>query len=107
MPKIQEMLINIEGYKYATSLDLNMRYYHIRLRMDASNICTIILTWDKYKYKRLPMGVCNAPGFPGKMNKLFKGFECICLYINDLIVLATSNWIDHLNKLEKVLIKSQ
>ena len=31
MPKIQEMLINLEGFKYATSLDFNMGYYHIRI----------------------------------------------------------------------------
>ena len=29
MPKIREMLLNLEGFQYATSLDLNMGYYHI------------------------------------------------------------------------------
>ena len=43
------------------SLDLNMGYYHIRIREQASNICTIILLWGKYNYKRLQMGVCNSP----------------------------------------------
>ena len=61
MTKIREMLINLEGFKYATSLDLNMGYYHIRLRKKASNMCTIILPWVKYQYKRLPMGVSNSP----------------------------------------------
>ena len=32
MPKIKEMLINIEVFQYATSLDLNMVYYHIRIK---------------------------------------------------------------------------
>ena len=31
MPKIREMLLNIEGFKYALSLYLNLGYYHIRL----------------------------------------------------------------------------
>ena len=30
-PKIREMLINLEGFQYATLLDLNMGYYHICL----------------------------------------------------------------------------
>ena len=30
MPKIQEMLLKLEGFKYANSLDLNMGYYHTR-----------------------------------------------------------------------------
>jgi hypothetical protein len=31
IPKIQEMLQNLEGFAYATSIDLNMGYYHIEL----------------------------------------------------------------------------
>ena len=43
MPKIREMLLNLEDFQYAMSLDLNMGYYHISLIKQASNICTIIL----------------------------------------------------------------
>ena len=31
MPKINEMLLKLEGFQYATSLDLSMGYYHIQL----------------------------------------------------------------------------
>ena len=61
MPNINEMLFKLEGFQYATSLDLNMVYYHIRLIKNASNLCTIILPWGKYQYTRLPMGVTNSP----------------------------------------------
>ena len=75
---------------------------------DAINLCTVILPWGKYKYKRLPMGVCNSPDvFQGGMNKPFQGFEYICVYIDDLLVLTTGDWAGHLTKLEKVLIKLQ
>ena len=43
MPNICEMLLNLEGFQYATSLDLNMGYYHIRISKQARNLCTIIL----------------------------------------------------------------
>ena len=63
------MLLKIEGFQYATPLDLNMGCYHIGLSEEASNLCIIILTWGKYKYKRLPMGVCNFLHlFQEKMN---------------------------------------
>ena len=61
MKKIQYMILKVEGFKYATSLYLSMGYYHIRLSTNVINICTIILPWCKYKYKRLPMGVFNSP----------------------------------------------
>jgi len=31
IPNVQDMLLNLEGFQWATSLDLNMGYYHIRL----------------------------------------------------------------------------
>ena len=70
------MLLKLEGFEYATSLDLNMGYYHIRLSKNANNLCTIILPCRKYRYKRLPMGVANSPDiFQKKMNNLYHGFE--------------------------------
>ena len=61
MPKICEILLNLEGFQYNTSLDLNMGYYHIHISKQDGNLCMIILTWVKYWYKRLPMGVRNFP----------------------------------------------
>ena len=85
MPKINEMLLELEGFQYATSLDLNMGYYHIRHSKNARKLGTIILLWEKYRYKRLPMGISNLPDiFQHKMNDLFHGFEFISAYIDNL-----------------------
>jgi hypothetical protein len=35
IPHIQDMLLNLEGFQYATSLDLNMGHYHIELNPDS------------------------------------------------------------------------
>ncbi len=40
--KKSTVLQEIEGFSFATALDLNMGYYSIRLDPDASKICTII-----------------------------------------------------------------
>ena len=105
MQRIKELILKLEGFKYATSLDLNMGYYHIRFSTDASNICTSILPWGKYKYKILTMGVCNSLDiFQGKTNKLFQGFEYIYVYLDDISVLTTRDWTDHLTKLTSVCI---
>ena len=31
IPKIQDLLLRLEGFRYGTTLDLNMGYYHIEL----------------------------------------------------------------------------
>ncbi len=42
IPKISMVMKEIEGFSFATALDLNMGYYTIRLDPDASKTCTII-----------------------------------------------------------------
>ena len=108
MPKINEMLSKLEGFQYPTLLDLKMGYYHIRLNDNTINLCTIIIPWIKYRCKRLPMGHSNSPYvFQNKMNDLFHGFEFIRAYIDNLLVLTTGDWTDHLQKLELTLNKSK
>ena len=100
------MLLNLEGFKYATSLDLNMGYNHICLREHSINLCTIILPWVKYRYKHLPTGVSNSPDiFQDKMNEMFHGFEFIQAYINDLLIITKGDWYNHLENLELTLQK--
>ena len=86
MPKNNEMLFKLEGFKYDMSLDLNIGYYHIRISKNESNLCTIILPWVKYCYKRLPMGVADPPDISQqKINDLFHGFKFICAYIYEIL----------------------
>jgi hypothetical protein len=51
------MIHSMEGFTFASALDLNMGYYHIKLNDDAQKLCTIVFPWNmgKYKYKRLHM----------------------------------------------------
>ena len=60
IPKIQDMLHKLEGFMYATSLDLNMGYYHIKLDPDAQKYCMIITPWGCLSYLRLPMGLSSS-----------------------------------------------
>ena len=77
-----------------------MGYYHIRLNDNTSNLCTIILPWGKYQYKRLPMGDENSPeSFQKKMNGFFHGFEFIRRYIDNLLILFKRYSTDRIHKL--------
>ena len=105
LPKITDMLQKLEGFMYATSLDLNMGYYHILLTPNARRLCTIVLPWGKYEYIRLPMGLCNSPDiFQEKMSELMQGLEFARAYLDDLLIISTETGFDkHLDKLEQVL----
>ena len=108
LPKISTVLQELEGFQYATALDLNMGYYTLRLDLATANLCTIIFPWGKYSYQRLPMGCCNAPDiFQAKMGSLFQDLEYVRAYIDDLLILSCSTFEDHLDKLGKVLQRLQ
>ena len=87
IPKIQDLLMKLEGFQWATSLDLNMGYYHIELNPASKKLCTIVMPWGKYEYQRLPMGLCNSPDiFQENMAESFCDLEYVRAYIDDLLL---------------------
>jgi hypothetical protein len=74
IPKIGDMIRSMEGFTFASALDLNMGYYHIKLDADAQKLCTIVFPWGKYKYKRLPMGI--------KIARFLMFFKTSCLSLS-------------------------
>ena len=94
------VLQKLEGFTFATALDLNMGYYTIRLGPDASRICTIIFPWGKYSHKRLPMWIAGSPDiFQAKMSKLMMALEYVRAYLDDILIISKKNLKDHLEKL--------
>ena len=47
IPKIQDLLLRLEGFCYGTTLYLNMGYYHIELSDKSKELCTIVTQWGK------------------------------------------------------------
>ena len=89
---------NLQGFKYATSLDLNMGYYTIRLSLKAQEMCTILTPWGEFSYTRLPMGIAPASDiFQLKMMQLMQGLEeFVRTYIDDLLIIGQSSFDEHL-----------
>jgi hypothetical protein len=93
----------MKGCTFASALDLNMGYYHIKLVSDADSrkLCTFVFPWGKYKYKRLPMGI-NIALVPdhsqNDMSTLFQDMEYVKTYIDDLLILTNNSFKYHLLK---------
>jgi hypothetical protein len=84
IPKIITILQDIEGFTYATALDLNRSYYTIRLDPTASEMCTIIFHWGKYSYKRLPMGFGGSANiFQAQIMDLMASLEFVQAYMDN------------------------
>jgi hypothetical protein len=98
-PKISMTMQELEGFTYATALDLNMGYSTIRLDPAASKMCTIIFPWGKYSYKRLPMGFGgSADIFQAQMVDLMASLKFVQAYIGDLSIIRRGILDDNIKK---------
>jgi hypothetical protein len=105
IPKISATLQELEGFTYATTLNLNMGYNRIRLDPTAAKICTIIFPWGKYSYQRLTVGFAGlADIFQAEMGNLMATLEYVRANIDNLLVITKGSLDDHLDKLKQVFI---
>jgi hypothetical protein len=106
IPKISTILQELEGFTYATALDLIMGSYTIRLDPTASKMCTIIFPWRKYSYKRLPMGFgSSADIFQAQIMDLMASLEFVRSYMVDLLIITRQTLDKHLQKIKTVLTR--
>ncbi len=106
IPKISMVLQELEGFAYATALDLNMGYYTIGLDPTVSEMCTIIFPWGKYSYKRLPMGFGGSANiFQAQIMDLMASLEFVQAYMDDLLIIKQRTLDEHLQKMETVLTR--
>jgi hypothetical protein len=99
IPKISTILQELEGFTYATALDLNRGYYTIRLDPTASKMCTIVFPWEKYSYKRLPVGFGGSANiFQAQIMDLMASLEFVQEYMDDLLIITRQTLDEDLQK---------
>ena len=54
LPNIDDVIWRMNGFTFATCLDLNRGYYHFVLDEKSLKLCGIVLPWGTYCYTRLP-----------------------------------------------------
>ena len=90
-------MTQLEGFQYATALDINMGYYTIRLPPTSQDMAKIVTEFGKFRYNRLPLGMC-ASGyiFQARGENILGDIEGVKAYINDMLVLNKDFFINHI-----------
>lgn len=102
LPTLDEITANLSGAKYFSHLDASKGFYMIALDEDSSKLCTFATPFGRYKFLRLPFGICSASEvFHNAMVKIFarEGVEC---FVDDLLVYGRTKE-EHDARLEAVL----
>ena len=108
MPKISEILDQLNGKKNFTCLDLASGYHNVCVSPESQEKTAFIVEHGLYHYKRLPFGLVSAPAsFSRLMDHIFRKQlgDYLLLYLDDLIIYSNTlaEDLQHLRKLFQIL----
>ena len=108
IPRIADTLQQLEGFNFATALDLNMGYYTIPLAECSRDVTTIVTEFGKFRYTCLPMGmVISGDVFQAKIYDLIGDIKGVRTYIDDILCIGKNSFAQHLTQLEEIFRRFQ
>jgi hypothetical protein len=105
LPRIEDLMDNLAGAKYFSSLDLTSGYHQLRLTSSDIPKTAFNTHFGKFEWRVLPMGLSNAPAFfQSVMNRLFTKDlnKHVCIYLDDILVFSETE-AEHYQHLSQVL----
>lgn len=102
VPKIREILLKLGKAKCMTTLDANMGYFARRLAKESRSFTAFCLTFGKFRFKRLPMGISTAPDeYQACMERILGDLPFVIVYLDDVLIFS-ENAEEHLQHLRIV-----
>jgi hypothetical protein len=105
LPRIDDLMDNLSGAKFFSSLDLASGYHQLPLHPSDWEKTAFNTHIGKYEWRVLPFGLTNAPSvFQSAMNRVFGKYlnKFVCVYLDDILVYSKTEE-EHYQHLELVL----
>ena len=100
-PTIDDMILDLNGLKVFSKLDLNAGYHQLELHPDSRNITTFSTHVGLRRYKRLNFGISSAAeAFQNTLSTALEGLKGVKNNSDDVIVFG-QNREKHDKNLEK------
>lgn len=91
LPLISEILDNLVNSVIFSTLDATSGYYQIAVEDKDTEKTAFTWKRNKYKFLRMPFGLCNAPlTFQQIMDKIFANEPDVLCYLDDIILKSTN-----------------
>jgi hypothetical protein len=107
LTRIDDILDSVQSAKIYSTLDLYAGYHQLLVDERDREKTAFIVPEGLYQFRRMPFGLCNAPAvFSRAMNTCMDGltYNSVLVYLDDFVIPGTS-FLDHLRKLERVLLR--
>lgn len=104
MPMMEELLDEMSGAVWFTSLDLRSGYHQIEVASEDQHKTAFQTHSGHYEYKVMPYGVTGGPAtFQHVMNSILAPLlrKCVVVFIDDILIYSTT-WDQHLVHVRQV-----
>jgi hypothetical protein len=104
LPRIDDLFDRLSGAKVFSRIDLQSRYYQIRIAEGDEAKTTCRTRYGSYEFLVMPFGLTNAPAmFCTLMNDIFREWldDFVVVYIDDILIYSGS-LEKHAERLHKV-----
>lgn len=106
LPRIDDTMQTLEGFLWASALDMSMGYWTIELDEKTKKITTITTEYGKFRYNVLPMGlVISSDVFQSKIMELLGHIAGIRCYLDDVLGMTKGSFDEHLEQLRQCFEK--
>ena len=107
LPRVDELLDQLYGAKYFTSLDLWQGYHQCRIHPDDIHKTAFRTRYGQFEFTVLPFGLTNAPSsFMRLMNNVLSEYldSFVVVYLDDVLIYSKTEE-EHLQHINMVLSK--
>ena len=105
LPRIDSCMDALGGSKYFSTLDLRQGYWQVENDPESADKTSFVTRRGSFRFKVLPFGLSNAPAiFQRLMNLVMRGltWEACLVFLDDIVVMSSS-FEQHLERLRAVL----
>ena len=109
MPIIQDVIDNLQGCMFFSSMDCESAYHQVLLDPSDIQKTAFITKWGLFEFKVLVFGLCNAPAaFVAELTAIFKDIlgVFVILYLDDILIFSKTS-DDHVKHVAEVCKRLQ
>ena len=89
LPTIEDVATRLHGAKVFSVLDVRKGFWHVELDEESSLLTTFNTPFGRYRWKRMPFGICSAPEvFQRRMYDLVHGLQGVEVVADDFVVVG-------------------